>query len=36
MAFRTVLDRLLTMVEVNTRLRDTYVDEIEDLQLAQP
>jgi hypothetical protein len=34
MAFRTVLDRLLTMVEVNTRLRDTYVDEIEDLQLA--
>jgi hypothetical protein len=34
MAFRTVLDRLLTMVEVNTQLRDTYADEIEDLQLA--
>jgi hypothetical protein len=34
MAFRTLLDRLLTMVEVNTQLRDTYVDEIEDLQLA--
>lgn len=33
-AFGTVLDKLLTIVEVNTRLRDTYLDEIEDLQLA--
>ena len=34
MAFETVLDRLLSMVQVTTRLRDTYSAEIEDLQLA--